>query len=79
MLVWTCFLSGSIGVGTGTSPAVNGGIIQIVTDYRNPTSYATNNNYITVQEKWDGVGNNTLWISIANFNFGGTMRVKIYG
>ena len=65
--------------GTGTPPANNGGIIQIITDYRNPTTSAVNNNFINVKEKWDGNGNNMLWIEINNFNFAGTMHVKIYG
>ena len=65
--------------GTGTPPANNGGIIQIITDYRNPATSVVNNNFINVKEKWDGNGNNALWIDINNFNFAGTMRIKIYG
>lgn len=63
----------------GTPPAVNGGVIQIICDYRYPASYSFNNNYIDVVEKWDANGNNTLWITIANPIYAGTMRVKIRG
>lgn len=63
----------------GTSPATSGGIIQITTDYRNPSTASTNNYYIYVKEKWDGSGNNTLWIEVNNFTFGGNIKVKIYG
>ena len=65
--------------GNGTSPATNGGIIQIITDYRNPNVNSTNNNYMIVGEKWDGSGNNTLWIQINSFTFAGNIKVKIYG
>ena len=41
---------------SGTSPATTGGIIQITTDYRNPASYATNNDYISVAEQFDYTG-----------------------
>ena len=34
----------------GTAPAMPGGIIQIITDYRNPSTAASNNNYINVKE-----------------------------
>jgi hypothetical protein len=61
----------------GTAPASPGRIIQIITDFRNPNTPATNNNYINVKEKWDGSGNNMLWIEINNFSFAGNIRVKI--
>ena len=61
----------------GTAPATPGGIIQIITDFRNPNVSATNNNYINVKEKWDGSGNNMLWIEVNNFSFAGNIKVKI--
>jgi hypothetical protein len=59
----------------GTAPATPGGIIQIITDYRNPSTATSN--YINVKQKWDGSGNNTLWIEINSFTFAGNIRVKI--
>ena len=61
----------------GTSPATPGGIIQIITDYRNPSSATSNNNYINVKEKWDGGGNNALWIEINSFTFAVNIKVII--
>ena len=59
----------------GTAPATPGGIIQIITDFRNPNTSSYNNNYITVSERWDNSGNNALRISINSF--AGNITVKI--
>ena len=63
----------------GTPPATPGGVISLICDYRYPASYSYNNNYIDVVEKWDGSGNNVLYITISNPIFAGTMKVKIVG
>ena len=39
----------------------------------------TNNNYITVVDVFDAWGSNALKITIANFNFAGNMKIKVYG
>jgi hypothetical protein len=63
----------------GTPPAPNGGAIQIITDYRNPPSYALNNNYITVTDIFDGTGTNALKITVASISFVGNVKIKVYG
>ena len=73
------YLSFATGANTGTPPANNGGVIQISTDYRNPASYSPTNYYIDVEERWDGAGNNALFIRVANAVYGGTLRIKIRG
>ena len=65
--------------GTGTAPATSGGVIQIFTDYRFPDSTGTNNYRIDVAERWDGYGNNYLYITVNNFFFGGNIKIKVYG
>ena len=73
------YLSFATGANTGTPPANNGGVIQIITDYRNPASYSPTNYYIDVEERWDGAGNNVLFMRVANAVYGGTLRIKIRG
>ena len=73
------YLSFAAGANTGTPPANNGGVIQISTDYRYPASYSPTNYYIDVEERWDGSGNNALFMRVANAVYGGTLRIKIRG
>ena len=69
------FLSTS---GFGTPPAVNGGCILISTDLRNPSTAATNNYFIYVNELTAG-GVNALFIQVNNSFYAGTIKVKLYG
>ena len=69
------FLSTS---GFGSPPAVNGGVILISTDLRNPSTISTNNYYIYVNELTAG-GVNALFIQVNNTFYAGTIKVKIYG
>ena len=63
----------------GTPPATNGGVISIITDYRNPASYVLNNNYISVVEVLDSSGHSALKISISNAVFGAQFKIKVVG
>ena len=54
---------------------VNGGVLQITTDYRNPVS---GDNAINVEERWDNWGNNFLRFYGTNLN-AGVLTIKIYG
>jgi len=54
---------------------VNGGVLQITTDYSNPSS---GGNAINVEERWDGWGNNFLRFYGTNLN-AGVLTIKIYG
>ena len=73
------YLSHSAGGGTGVPPATNGGVIQISTDFRNPASSSPSNYYVQVGERWDGSGNNALFIQVNNPVYAGVVRVKIRG
>ena len=73
------YLSYSAGGGTGVPPATSGGVIQIVTDFRNPASSSPSNYYIQVGERWDGSGNNALFIQVNNPVYAGIVHVKIRG
>ena len=61
----------------GTPPAVNGGCILISNDLRNPSTVATNNYYIYVNELTAG-GVNALFIQVNNTFYAGTVKVKIH-
>jgi len=61
---------------SGTSPAPNGGVISIITDYKYPTSGAYT---ITITDTFDGSGNNVAWIQLQGSLFAGNIKVKIYG
>ena len=54
---------------------VNGGVLQITTDYRNPSS---GDNAINVEERWDNWGNNFLRFYGTNLN-AGVLTIKVYG
>jgi hypothetical protein len=62
--------------GNGTSPAPNGGIISVNTDYRNPSS---GNYTINVVSLFDANGNNVAWITVQGGVFAGNIKVKMYG
>jgi hypothetical protein len=32
-----------------------------------------------VAERWDGYGNNFLYITVNNFYYGGNIKIKVYG
>ena len=63
----------------GTAPAATGGIISIITDYRNPATNALNNNYINVEERFDGSGTCALRITMNSAIFAGNLKIKVYG
>jgi hypothetical protein len=54
---------------------VNGGVLQITTDYSNPSS---GGNAINVEERWDNWGNNFLRFYGTNLN-AGVLTIKVYG
>jgi hypothetical protein len=61
---------------SGRSPAPNGGVIAIITDYRNPTS---GNYTISITDTFDGSGNNVALIHIQGALFAENIKIKIYG
>jgi hypothetical protein len=73
------YLSHAAGGGTGVPPATSGGVIQIATDFRNPATSSSSNYYVQVGERWDGSGNNALFIQVNNPLYAGTLRIKIRG